>query len=191
MGSVSMSDRVIGAGCFARVRTLAGSCCMTLYPKTKPGKINWFNSKIAPWNSSATSIGTTSTAVTALQTLVTAAQAALADQVAAEQTVKTKTATADVAVAAMVVAGADIIKNIRAKAANSADPNVVYNLAEIPAPATPSPVSTLGTPTDFVVGLETDGSVTVKWKCTNPRATGTIYQVWRRLESETEFAYLG
>ncbi|MEY2426035.1 MAG: hypothetical protein QOI61_1607 [Actinomycetota bacterium] len=31
----------------------------------------------------------------------------------------------------------------------------------------------------------------MKWKCSNPRASGTIYQVWRRLQSETEFEYLG
>jgi hypothetical protein len=163
----------------------------SLYPKTKPGKIGYFNSKIGPWTASATSIGTTSAAVTALQGLVTAAQGKLDDQIAAEQAAKAATAAADVAVAAMVAAGADIIKNIRAFAANSATPAAVYELAEIPAPATPTPVTTLGTPSDFTVGLEADGSVTVKWKCANPRATGTIYQVWRRLESETEFAYLG
>jgi len=164
---------------------------MSLYPNTKPGKIGYFNSKIAPWTTNAVAIGTTSAAVTALNTLVTTAQTKLDDQIAAEQAVKTATASADAAVAAMVAAGADIIKNIRAKAANSADPNTVYDLAQIPAPATPTPVSTLGTPTEFKVELQADGSVTVNWKCANPRATGTIYQVWRRLESETEFAYMG
>ena len=164
---------------------------MSLYPNTKPGKIGYFNSKVAPWTTNAVAIGTTSTAVTALQALVTAAQSALDDQIAAEQAAKTKTATADDAVALMVAAGADIIKNIRAKADNTANPNTVYDLAEIPAPATPTPVSTLGQPNNFSVALEMDGSVTVKWKCANPRATGTIYQVWRKLQGEATFGYLG
>ena len=199
-----MSDRVIGAGLPGRrplvltAGVLAAGAslhnrefCMGLYANTKPAKIGYFNSKIAPWTASATSIGTTTAAVTALNTLVTSAQTKLDDQIAAEQAFKAAVAAADAAVASMVVAGQNIIKDIRAFAANSATPSTVYDLAQIPAPATPTPVSTLGTPTDFVVQLENDGSVTVKWKCSNPRASGTIYQVWRRLESETEFAYLG
>ena len=67
---------------------------MSLYPKTKPGKIGYFNSKIAPWTTNATAIGTTSTAVTALNTLVTAAQGKLDDQIAAEQAAKKWLATA-------------------------------------------------------------------------------------------------
>jgi hypothetical protein len=164
---------------------------MSLYPNTKPGKIGYFNSKTSPWTTNATAIGTTSTAVTALGTLVTAAQAKLDAQTAAEQASKAATAAADDAVALMVAAGADIIKNIRAKAANSANPQTVYDLAQVPAPATPTPVTTLGTPTDFTVGLGMDGAVTVKWKCSSPRASGTIYQVWRKLESEATFSYRG
>src|SRR5688572_30744651 len=91
-----------------------GSSCMSLYPNTKPGKIAFFNSKIAPWQASAVSIGTTSAAVTALQGLVTAAQGKLDDQVAAQQAAEAATAAADAAVRAMVAAGSNIIKDIRA-----------------------------------------------------------------------------
>ncbi len=163
---------------------------MSLYPNTKTGKIGYFNSKIAPWTTNATAIGTTSAAVTDLQTKVTTAQAKLDAQIAAEQAVKTATEAATVAVAQMVEAGADIIKNIRAKAATVGG-NSVYELAEIPAPATPTPVSTLGQPTDFKAELGQDGSIISRWKCANPRATGTVYQVWRRLDGEADFTYCG
>ncbi len=162
---------------------------MGLIPSTKTGKVAFFNSKIAPWTTNATAIGTTTTAVTALQTKVEAALAALDAQVAAEQAVKTATMTADNAVAAVVTAGSDIIKSIRAKAAVSG--NTVYELAEIPDPATPTPVNTLGQPTNFKANLEQDGSLTITWKCASPRATGTVYQVWRKTNGQTEFSYLG
>ena len=54
----------------------------------------------------------------------------------------------------------------------------------------PQPVTELGTPTDCRVSLGADGSITLKWKCASPRATGMVYQVFRRV-GEGEFAYLG
>jgi hypothetical protein len=161
---------------------------MSLYPNTKPGKIGFFNSKIAPWTTNSVAIGTTSAAVTALDGLVTAAQTKLDEQIAAEQAVKTATQAANNAVKAMVDAGADIIKAIRAKAATTAG---VYELAQLPDPATPTPVNTLGLPHDFKVTLGQDGALTTTFKCANPRATGTIYQVFRALNDETVFTYLG
>src|SRR5688572_3148995 len=54
----------------------------------------------------------------------------------------------------------------------------------------PQPVTELGTPTDCKVSLEATGAVTLKWKCASPRATGMVYQVFRRI-GEGEFDYLG
>src|SRR5262245_59850126 len=118
---------------------------MGLIPSKKTDKVAFFNSKISPWTTNATAIGTTTSAVTAMGTLVTTANTAIAAQVAAEQAVKTATMTADNAVSALVNSGSDIIKAIRAKAAVSG--NTVYELAQIPQPATPTPVNTLGQPT--------------------------------------------
>lgn len=162
---------------------------MSVVPNKKADKVAFFASKIAPWTTSATQIGTTTTAVTDLGTKVTAAQAALADQVAAEQAAKAATMTANNAVNAAASAGADIIKAIRAKAAVSG--NSVYELAQIPDPATPQPVTSLGQPTDFKVELGGDGALTLKWKCASPRASGVIYQVWRSFDGGANFAYAG
>ena len=54
----------------------------------------------------------------------------------------------------------------------------------------PQPVTELGTPTDCKVTLEVNGAVTLKWKCASPRATGMVYQVFRRI-GEGQFEYLG
>jgi hypothetical protein len=164
---------------------------MSLYPNTKSGKIGYFNSKVAPWNASATQIGTTTAAVTALQTKITAAQDKLDAQIAAEQAAKTATAAADAAVAAMVAAGMDIVKDIRATAASSTDPASIYEMAEIPAPATPTGVTTLGQAYDFSVELDASGALNLKWKCSSPRASGVVYQIYRRIDPTGEFAYIG
>ena len=86
--------------------------------------------------------------------------------------------------------GGDCINLIRAFADTQANPNTVYNLAQLPPPAVPSPASPPGTPTEFKVGLNGDGSVTLKWKCANPAGTsGTVYNVYRRPAGTPESAY--
>ena len=163
----------------------------SLYPKSKSGKIGYFNSKVTPWTDNSVAIGSTAPIVAAFSALVASAQEKMSEQIAAEQAAKAATEACDNAVAQMVFAGGEIIKQVRIKAASSADPGAVYDLAQVPAPATPTPVTTLGTPTDWKVTLDPDGAVTIGWKCSNPRATGTIYQVWRKLETEPEFSYMG
>jgi hypothetical protein len=87
-------------------------------------------------------------------------------------------------------AGSDIIKQIRAKAA--VDGDNVYVLAQIPAPALPSPVPPPGTPTDFIVTLNPDGSLKLRWKCANPAGSmGTMYQVSRRIGSGGPLVQIG
>ncbi len=162
---------------------------MNLMPSSKTGKVAFLKSKLAPWQDHAVDIGTTAAAVTGLQTLLTAAQEKLDAQVAADEAAKTATMAANNAVAAAAAAGADIIKAIRAKAAIGGE--AVYEMAEIPGPATPTPVVTLGMPTEIKAELGQDGLLTLKWKCANPRATGTVYQVSRSLDGGASFTYIG
>lgn len=162
---------------------------MAVIPDKRADKVSFFRAHNTPWAASAVQIGTTQQAVTDLDTKTTAAQDKLDAQAAAHQAAKAATLAANDAIDAMVNAGADIIKAIRAKAA--VDGNSVYELAEIPAPASPSPVNTLGQPEKFTVELGQDGALTLKWKCASPRASGTTYQVWRSLDGGANFAYLG
>ena len=165
---------------------------MSVLPSTKVGRIEFCEQRLSPWSSQAVNIGTTAAAVTDLQTKTTAARAKFLAREAAYNAAKAATIDFDLAVRAMTDAAADILKQVRAKAATAG--NSVYALAEIPAPATPSPKPPPGTPTDFVVTLGADGALHLKWKCANPPgATGTIYQVWRRIGSGGggEFGYLG
>ena len=163
---------------------------MAVVPDSRVDKISFFENHSAAWSTNAVAIGTTSGAVTALGTLTTAARAAYNAQQVAIDAARAATLTFNNAVDAMGSAGSDVILQIRAKAATAGDG--VYALAQIPAPATPSPRPAPGVPTGFAASLGGDGSVTLTWKCANPpRCTGTIYQVYRRVGGEGEFTYIG
>jgi len=78
-------------------------------------------------------------------------------------------------------AGADMIQTIKTYAQTTNNPNV-YVLAQIPPPAQGGTTPPPGTPFDFTVGLLQDGSLQLKWKCSNPSGTvGTIYEVKRQI----------
>lgn len=163
---------------------------MPIVPSKSVEKIEFYENHNTPWAANATAIGTTSTAVTALNTLTSAARTAFNAQQAAQTTAKAATLTLQNAVDAMQIAGANIIQQIKTKAATTGDS--VYALAQIPAPATPTPVGPPGTPTDFTVTLNQDGSIELGWKCANPAGSvGTVYQVWRRVGGTGEFTYIG
>jgi hypothetical protein len=91
----------------------------------------------------------------------------------------------------MGTAGSAIIDQIRAKA-KTVGGNSIYELAGIPAPATPSPVGAPGQPTDLVVTLTQTGALDMKWKCPNPPgAHGTTYNIFRRTGDVGDYTYIG
>ncbi len=167
---------------------------MGITPQSRLGKIEFYESHVGPWGTSAVAIGVTTSAVTSLTALTVAARKAYGDYVAAQEAAKTATQTYYAKVRAMhdgPGAGADMIETIKAFAQTTNNPNV-YTLAMIPPPATPGAVPPPGKPTDFSVNLLEDGSVKLNWKCSNPAGTGgTNYEVLRKSGSTTTFTYLG
>jgi hypothetical protein len=163
---------------------------MAVVPSKQIEKVQYYQDHIAPFTTNATAIGITTTEVTDLDTKATAARAAYDAQQAAKQAAKTATEAFDNAANAMSVAGAAIIKKIRAKAEQTGNP-AVYTLAQIPAPPTPTAKPAPGKPTDLTVQLNGNGSLMLKWKCPNPPGTsGTLYQIFRAVGAG-EFVYLG
>ena len=164
---------------------------MPTVPSKPIARLSFYEAHIDPWTASAVGIGLTSGAVTALGTAADNARAAYTAHIAAQASAQA--ATLNFAEKMRLLhnapgAGADMIRQIKTKALMSNDPNV-YVLAEIPAPATPSPVGPPGTATDFKALLNAaDGSVKLSWKCPNPAgSTGTIYQVLRRIGAAGAF----
>jgi hypothetical protein len=163
---------------------------MSVLPQGKISKVEFCETHNTLWNTNATAIGTTTTAITDLTTKTTAARAAFNAQKIAQDDAKAATLAFNLAVVAMTNAVSDVIKSIKTKAATAGDS--VYTLANIPAPANPGPVGELGTPNKFTVALEVNGALTLKWKNTNPKsASGTVYQVFRRVTADGPFEYLG
>jgi hypothetical protein len=162
---------------------------MRAIPKGKTARLAFFGSKVGPWSADPTAIGTTPEAVAEFQARLAAAKAKIAEQVAADEASKAATAAANHAIAELFDIGGDIIEAIRAKAAS--DGYSIYERAQIAAPAKPSPITTLGEPHQFTVALEADGSLTLKWKCTSPRSSGHTYEVYRKVDDQTEFQHLG
>lgn len=164
---------------------------MRVVPKPTANRIQFFEGRIAPWTEHSAAIGTDAAMVADLQTKTQAARAAYRAQQAAQQAARSATASLHNAVAAMGVAGAAIILQIRAKAETTGDEGV-YALAYISPPAKRSPAGAPGTPDGFTVRLLAAGALELRWKCDNPPGTtGTIYQVYRRIGASGEFAYLG
>jgi hypothetical protein len=161
-----------------------------ILPQGAVDRVAWFEAHTADWQTNAVAIGTTTTAVTALTTKVTAARAAYDAQQLAFEQAKAATQNFKDAVAAMTTAGAEIIKQVKARAASGG--NAIYTLALLPVPAIPAPLPPPGTPTDFAVTLKPDGSLKLRWKCANPAgSSGTMYQVQRKVGGAGGFIALG
>ena len=163
---------------------------MGLLPKNHAACIAWFQSRTAIWTTNATAIGTTTTQVTDVDTKATAAADALAAQETAQNAAKAATQSLLDAMAALTNSGNVVIGQVRTKA-RTAGPGV-YPLANIPAPGTPTPKPPPGQPTDLKVALDATGALNLSWKCANPPgASGTTYNVFRRVGTAGEFTYLG
>lgn len=144
------------------------------------------------WTSNAVAIGLTPGQATAFSAATTAARAAYnAHQASIEATRVAAASSAD-AVRNLRRSGGDTIRSIRAFAENQGKPIIVYNLAQIPAPAIPAPLPPPGIPFDFTAGLNTDGSVTLRWHCTNPAGSGAVvYNIRRRIGDATSSTLIG
>jgi hypothetical protein len=163
---------------------------MALMPKSVNGQIQFFEAHLSDWTTNAVAIGSSAPEVAAIAAKTEAARAALVAQETAQDTAKTRTAELRQAVDALLQAGSDLIKKVRAKAATDGD--VIYNLANIPAPATPSAVGQPGQPTALQASLLPNGTLDLSWKCTNPPGcNGVIYQIYRKIESTGDYHYLG
>ena len=165
---------------------------MSVVPDKRVEKVQFYEAHIAPWNTNSAAIGLVASDMTEITTRTTAARDAFDTQQAAQQASKVATQAFHDAVDAMVLTGAALIKKIRVKAEQGGGNNV-YNLAELPVPATPAPVGPPGTPYQLKVGLKPTGSLELKFKCDNPaNATGTLYHVYRRVGTAPgEFTFVG
>jgi hypothetical protein len=76
---------------------------------------------------------------------------------------------------------ADTILLIKAFAENQPSPDGVYQLADLPPPAKPTPLPPPAQPMMITATLDGTGAITLRWKATNPPGGAVAYIVERRL----------
>ena len=167
---------------------------MATYPiAPRPAFLEWCQAHEAVLVANAAQIGLTPLQATAFKNATDAAATAALALEQAKQAAKVATQAAGQAFGTLRSSAGDTVKLIRAFAENSTKPDTVYQLAQIPPPAQPSPAPPPAQPEKLAVGLDaTRGSVTLRWKAANPAGTsGTTYIIRRKLPGESEFSFLG
>lgn len=166
---------------------------MGLYPTSpRADFLSWANVHAPIFTARAAQIGLTAPQAAAFAAAVEAASAAESDRANAAQAAKTATQEATMKVSDLRRSASATVGLIKAFAQQTDNPEV-YNLAEIPAPATPVPFPPPGLPTDLAVSLiPTTGQIELRWKCQNPTGTqGTAYIVRRRVAPGSQFEFIG
>lgn len=155
---------------------------MPIVPATVREAIDWALAHNSVFQTQAASIGLTAAQATTFKNAALAADAAFAARENAANAAKAATLNQTTAVGAMRTVAGDTLRAIKAFAEAQANPAAVYALAQIPAPAVPSPRPAPGRPFDFKVTLNPGGSISLRWKCQNPPGTsGTVYHIYRRV----------
>ncbi|MBX3385117.1 MAG: fibronectin type III domain-containing protein [Phycisphaeraceae bacterium] len=164
---------------------------MSTYPRDRDQFLVWAEAHVDLWLANATQIGLTNAQASEFKNTVGAMRESVTAQQIARDAAKSATMTAKVSENSTRGLTGDLVRTIRAFAIASNDPNV-YALAQIPAPASKSPVPPPGQPFDFRVELNSTGSITLRWKANNPAGSANVvYFIQRRLVNQSNFSIVG
>jgi len=167
---------------------------MGTYPTSpRSAFLEWCQVHDPIFTAHAADIGLTVEQAAAFKAKMQAAAANALAQETAKQAAKTATQNATQAFKQLRTSAGDAVRSIRSFAELADDPYEVYSLAQIPPPSEPTPQPPPAQPTDLTVTLDaSEGSVTLRWKASNPAGTaGTCYIIRRKLPTDTEFQFLG
>ena len=145
----------------------------------------------AQWSANAAQIGLTPEAAAAIKAAIGTARTRFNAANVARGAAKSATLTQNQAVGTMKTLMADAIKQIRLYAETTNNTNV-YALADIPAPAQPTPAPRPAQPSNMSAEIIPGGTLRVIFKAVNPSGGGPVtYIVSRKLENETAFRQIG
>ena len=150
---------------------------MGVVPKTIHGRIAFFENRVDLWTANADRIGLTPAQTDALAARAAAARDAYCTALTARDHAVSATEAQNVAVGELADLGGDLVNTIRAYALANNDP-AVFALANVPAPAAPSPRGAPDTPAELVARLNNSGGIALSFKAS--RAGGTTFVVQRR-----------
>jgi hypothetical protein len=150
-------------------------------PTTIPDLINWCNVHEELFTNNAAEIGLSASQAADFKAAADALVTANADAQTARQASKDATMTLRSAVEAVRTLGNADINIIKAYAATTGN-NDVYAKAGITPSDPPSTLPKPVAPTQFTAGVNTDGSITIRWKVSQPAGmSGVTYIVTRRI----------
>lgn len=157
------------------------------FPNTIPELLSWGESHWPLWNTNAAQIGLTAAQAMAFKTLVQSSRSAFDAAEAARLASRNATQLQTNALTAMRANAGTLVAIIKAYAEATNNPNI-YNLSGISPPDPRGSVAPPSTPENVRASLNPNGSLTLKWKATQPTgATGVQYQIFRQLDGEQGF----
>lgn len=164
---------------------------MSTIPPRNDDAVAWCVSHLPIWLDNAASIGLDPAELAELSARITEANTRLTARNQAQDAASGAVGSFNEAATDMRTLAALQVAKVRTFAKGSDTPAIVYEDAQIPAPADPTPRPAPGTPTLFVITLEQSGALSVKFKCPNPPRVGALtYRVERSIGAQQPFVYL-
>lgn len=162
-------------------------------PPNRRELLLWCQTHIEPFRNHAQAVGLQEEQVTRFAERTQEYAAAQAEVERIKIALSIAVRNADSAFGAMRREYSQAVADVRYFAGQQEDAQAVYNLSQVTPRSSGQPLPPPGRPTNLSVMLnETQGSLTLAWKCTHPRGSSSAtYIVRRRLPGETAFTFLG
>lgn len=164
----------------------------TNLPRPLPDLMNWAAAHASQWQDNQAQIGLSLQQVQSFKALGEAMNQANSAAEVARMNSKDATLALNAAVASFRVTAGAFVNVIKAFAQSTGNENV-YTLAGISPDDAPSELPAPNTPESFTAGVNTDGSLTIRWRVSQPAGvTGVVYDVFRRYNTATgNFVWVG
>jgi len=141
------------------------------------------------WTANAAGVGLTPLQCTEMADAEEATQAKRSDALALRSASKAATSQMNEAAGELRTLMQQAIDRIRVFALSSADPKAVFDLAQIPAPAEPSPLPPPEAPTMTTADPNADGTATISWK--GSQQGGAFFTIWRKVGDAGAWTQIG
>lgn len=165
---------------------------MSVLPKTNVEIIEFCEVHAPVWAANAAGLGLSTSAIAAFTAATEDARIKYDEALKARDAAKAATASSNDSIREMKSDAATLVRTIKAFAEASANPQAVYNLAQIPAPLPPAPLPLPGKPTNLSVTLLPTGAVQLSWDAENAAASsGAFYNIARKLPGAATFVGIG
>lgn len=165
---------------------------MPRVPTTIEGFLTFLDTHANLWDTNHAALGLSIGQTSAYKTLAGTAELNYINQVNQHELAKSATNKQQGTTASARAMTADLIRSISAYAQQQADPNAVYQLAQIDPPQPSAPAEPPGQPANFKAALIPGGSIKISWKAPNPSGlSGTVWVIRRQIAGETAYAPIG